>query len=76
MFCAEGLDVPDGTLVAADGNGDVTQYFGDHHRGDAEGSDGFSRIVEGAEFNGYIVSKISEEAVLLKHGDTTLEWRL
>ncbi len=35
-----------------------------------------SRIVEGAEFNGYIVSKISEEAVLLKHGDTTLEWRL
>ncbi len=34
-----------------------------------------SRVIEGAEFNGYIVSKISEEVILLKNGDTTLEWR-
>jgi hypothetical protein len=31
--------------------------------------------MEGAEFNGYVVSKIEEDKVLLKHGDTVLEWR-
>ena len=34
-----------------------------------------SRVMEGAEFNGYVVSKIEEDKVLLKHGDTVLEWR-
>ncbi len=34
-----------------------------------------SRVMEGAEFNGYTVTKISEDLVLLKYGDTTLEWR-
>jgi hypothetical protein len=31
--------------------------------------------MEGAEFNGYVVSKISEDMVLLKQGETVLEWR-
>ena len=34
-----------------------------------------SRVVEGAEFRGFLVSKISEEAIVLKQGDTTLEWK-
>ncbi len=34
-----------------------------------------SRVMEGAEFNGYTVTKISEDVVLLKHGDTIVEWR-
>ena len=34
-----------------------------------------ARVMEGAEFSGYVVSKISEDMVVLKHGDTILEWR-
>ena len=34
-----------------------------------------ARVMEGAEFSGYVVSKITEDMVLLKHGDTVLEWR-
>lgn len=34
-----------------------------------------SRVVEGAEFNGYVISKICEDVIILKNGDKTLEWR-
>lgn len=34
-----------------------------------------ARVMEGAEFNGFIVSEISEDKVLLKNGDEVLEWR-
>ncbi len=34
-----------------------------------------SRVLEGAEFNGYVVSRISEDVILLKNGDETIEWR-
>ena len=34
-----------------------------------------SRVVEGAEFNGYVISKIGEDVILLRKGDETLEWR-
>ena len=34
-----------------------------------------SRVLEGAEFNGYVVSRISEDVILLRNGDETMEWR-
>ena len=34
-----------------------------------------SRVIEGAEFNGYVISKICEDLILLKKGDEILEWR-
>ena len=34
-----------------------------------------SRVVEGAEFNGYVISKIGADVILLRKGDDTLEWR-
>ena len=34
-----------------------------------------SRVVEGAEFNGFVISKISEDVILLKNGQDILEWR-
>ncbi len=34
-----------------------------------------SRVVEGAEFNGYVISKIGADVILLRKGDETLEWR-
>ena len=34
-----------------------------------------SRVVEGAEFHGFTVDKISEDAVLLRHDDITLKWK-
>lgn len=34
-----------------------------------------SRVLEGADFHGFLVSKITEDAVVLKQGDFTLEWK-
>ena len=34
-----------------------------------------SRVVEGAEFNGYVISKICADLILLKKGEEILEWR-
>jgi len=34
-----------------------------------------SRVVEGAEFNGFIVARIGEDTILLKKGRQTFEWR-
>ena len=34
-----------------------------------------SRVLEGAEFGGFVISKISEDVILLRNGDETIEWR-
>ena len=34
-----------------------------------------SRVIEGAEFGGYMISKISEDVILLTKDDETIEWR-
>ena len=34
-----------------------------------------SRVLEGAEYGGYIIHKISEDVILLKKGDDIIEWR-
>ncbi len=33
------------------------------------------RVPEGAEFNGFVVSKITDDVVVLKYGDDVIEWR-
>ncbi|MBQ6473634.1 MAG: hypothetical protein IJJ33_16730 [Victivallales bacterium] len=34
-----------------------------------------ARVVEGAEFNGFVIASIGEDTVLLKKGTRTFEWR-
>ena len=34
-----------------------------------------SRVIEGADFNGYVISKICADLILLKKGEEILEWR-
>ncbi len=34
-----------------------------------------TRVVEGAEFNGFTVDKITEDTVVLRQGETVLEWK-
>ena len=34
-----------------------------------------ARVMEGGEFNGYVISKICDDVIILKNGDETLEWR-
>ena len=36
---------------------------------------GYSRVLEGTDFHGFIVSKITADTVLLRQGDITLEWK-